>query len=179
MLDALPVRTPDLGDPATCQTTWSQNVRMVGQRERMGYRTVAVAALVGATAVGLAGPALADDLPQGKYSVTRSGGISPGGVPGTAPTVWTVNPCGSGCAQVIGDDAVTWEAHLANGRWTGSVKRPDAVDCKNGTWVPGTSQLSLDAQTLRGTVISTSDGPACGSPAPITAGPVYIAMDQA
>ena len=81
--------------------------------------------------------------------------------------------------QVIGDNAVTWEAHLADGRWTGSVHRPDAVDCKNGTAAPGTSELSLDAQTLRGTVVSTSDGPACGSPTSITTGPVYLAMDQA
>jgi hypothetical protein len=142
-------------------------------------RTVAVAALLGATAVGFAGPAWADDLTPGKYTVTRSGPIAPAMAAGTAPTMWTVNPCGPRCAQVIGDNAVTWEAHLADGRWTGSVKRPDAVDCKNGTAAPGTSVLSLDAVTLRGTVISTSEGPACGSPAPITGGPVYIAMDQA
>lgn len=142
-------------------------------------RAVAVAALLAATAVGFASPAWADDLPQGKYTVTRSGGMTPGGAPGNAPTVWTVNSCGTGCAQVIGDNAVTWEAHLADGRWTGTVHRPDAVDCKNGTAAPGTSALSLDAQTLRGTVISTSDGPACGSPAPITGGPVFIDMDHA
>jgi hypothetical protein len=53
------------------------------------------------------------------------------------------------------------------------------VDCKNGTAAAGTSDLSLDARTLRGTVISTSDGPACGSPNPITGEPVHIAMDQA
>jgi hypothetical protein len=52
--------------------------------------------------------------------------------------MWTVNVCGAGCAQVIGDNAVTWET--------------------------------------RGTVVSTSDGPACGSPTPITGNPVYIAM---
>ena len=142
-------------------------------------RTVAVAALLSAMAVGFAGPAWAEDLIPGKYSVTRSGGIAPAMTAGTAPTMWTVNACGAGCAQVIGDNAVTWEAHLADGRWTGSVKRPDAVDCKNGTAAPGTSELSLDAQTLRGTIVSTSEGPACGSPTPITGGPVYIAMDQA
>jgi hypothetical protein len=142
-------------------------------------RTVAVAALLGAMAVGFAGPAWAEDLIPGKYTVTRSGPIAPAMAAGTAPTMWTVSRCGSDCAQVIGDNAVTWEVRLADGRWTGSGKRPDAVDCKNGTAVPGTSELSLDAQTLRGTVISTSDGPACGSPAPITAGTVYIIMDQA
>lgn len=142
-------------------------------------RTVAAVALLSAMSVGLAGPAWADDLTPGKYNVTRTGGMTPGGAPGTAPTMWTVNRCGSDCAQVVGDNAVTWEAHLKDGRWTGSVKRPDAVDCKNGTAAAGTSDLSLDARTLRGTVISTSDGPACGSPTPITGGTVHIAMDQA
>jgi hypothetical protein len=108
-----------------------------------------------------------------------SGGIAPAMTAGNTAAMWTVNRCGSDCAQVIGENAVTWDVHLADGRWTGSVKRPDAVDCKNGTAAPGTSVLSLDAQTLRGTVISTSEGPACGSPAPITAGAVYIDMDQA
>ena len=142
-------------------------------------RAVAIAALLGATAVGLAGPAWAKDLNAGKYTVIVSGAIVPAQAAGNTAAMWTVNRCGSDCAQVIGDNAVTWNVHLADGRWTGSVKRPDAVDCKNGTAAPGTSVLSLDAVTLRGTVISTSDGPACGSPAPITSGPVYIAMDQA
>jgi hypothetical protein len=63
--------------------------------------------------------------------------MTPGGAPGTAPTMWTVIRCGADCAQVVGDNAVTWEAHLNDGRWTGSVKRPDAVDCKNGTAAAG------------------------------------------
>lgn len=142
-------------------------------------RAVATAALLGATAVGLASPAWAEDLNPGKYTVIVSGGIAPAMTAGNTAAMWTVNRCGSDCAQVIGENAVTWDVHLADGRWTGAVKRPDAVDCKNGTAAPGTSVLSLDAQTLRGTVISTSEGPACGSPAPITAGPVYIKMDQA
>ncbi len=142
-------------------------------------RAVAMAAVLGALAVGFAGPAWADDLSPGKYTVIVSGGIAPGMAAGNTAAMWTVNPCGSGCAQVIGENAVTWETHLANGRWTGSVHRPDAVDCKNGTAAAGISNLSLDAVTLRGTIISTSDGPACGSPAPITTGPVYMAMDQA
>ncbi|WP_164478421.1 hypothetical protein [Mycolicibacterium stellerae] len=142
-------------------------------------RTVAVAVLFGAVSVGLAGPALADDLSPGKYTVVVSGALAPGLAPGNMAGVWDVSACGPGCAQVIGVNGVTWKVHLADGRWTGSVKRPDAVDCKNGTAAAGTSVLSLDAQTLRGTVIGTSDGPACGSPAPITGGPVYIGMDQA
>ena len=142
-------------------------------------RTVAVAVLLGAMTLGFAGPAWAEGLNPGKYTVIVSGGIAPAMAAGNTAPMWTVNRCGSDCTQVIGENAVTWDVHLADGRWTGAVKRPDAVDCKNGTAAPGTSVLSLDAQTLRGTVISTTEGPACGSPAPITAGAVYIDMDQA
>ena len=155
--------------------------RRVRQGERMRIdRTVAVAALLGAMAVGFAGPAWAEDLTPGKYTVIREAArLRLRWRPETRLRCGPSIACGSDCAQVIGDNAVTWDVHLADGRWTGSVKRPDAVDCKNGTAAPGTSELSLDAVTLRGTVVSTSDGPACGSPAPITGGPVYIAMDQA
>lgn len=138
-------------------------------------RTVAGAAALGALAFGFASPASSDELNGGFYSVTRSGIPSPG----TAPVMWYVDPCGSGCARIRGDDAVIWNAHLANGEWTASLHRPTAVDCRNGTSAPGTSVLTLDAQTLRGTIVSTSDGPACGSPTPITGGPEIIFMDQA
>lgn len=140
-------------------------------------RAVAVVAVLGAMAVGFAGPALAEDF-SGIYVVTRSGGIAPGGKPGNAPVVWRVTPCGSDCAQVVGDDGLTWETQLANGRWTGAVASSYAVDCKNGTAAPGKITFSLDAETFRGTVIGTSDGPACGSPTPITRGPVFITMSD-
>ena len=141
-------------------------------------RTVAVAALLGATAVGFAGPASAEDF-SGLYSVDRSGPTAPGMAPGTAPMMWTVNPCGSGCANVVGDNGLKWPARLADGRWTATVQRADAVDCRNGTAAPGTSVLSLDAETLQGTMVSTSDGPACGSPTPITGPSIFIIMDKA
>ena len=129
-------------------------------------------ALLGAIAVGVAGPALADDDFSGMYSVVRSGISSPG----NADKMWSVIPCGSGCVDVVSDNGVTYRAHLANGRWTASLHRPDAVDCRNGYSAPGTSEFSLDAATLRGTIIGTSDGPACGSPTPITGGTMYFAM---
>ncbi len=141
-------------------------------------RTVAVAALVGATAVGFASPAWAEDF-SGMYTVVLSGATAPGLAAGNAPAMWRVTPCGPGCAYVFGENGLKWEAHLANGRWTATVQRPDAVDCKNGTHASGTSTLSLDAQTLRGTIVGTSDGPACGSPMPITGGPVSLVMDKA
>jgi hypothetical protein len=141
-------------------------------------RTAAVVALLGATAVGFAGPAWAEEF-SGLYSVDRSGATAPGMAPGTSPTQWTVKPCGSGCAYVFGDNGLKWDAHLVNGRWSATVQRPDAIDCKNGTAAAGTSTLSLDAGTLQGTMVSTSDGPACGSPTPITGPSIFIIMDKA
>jgi hypothetical protein len=138
-------------------------------------RTVAVAVLLGATAVGFAGPAWSDELTAGFYSVTRSGVTQPG----TAPMMWSVHPCGTGCVQVVGDNSVTWDARLADGRWTATRHSADAVDCRNGTSAPGTSVFSLDAQTLKGTIVSTSDGPACGSPVPITGAPEIFFMGKA
>ncbi len=137
------------------------------------------ATVMGAVAVGFAVPAWADGFEAGKYSVVRSAGIAPGMPPGAAPAMWTVSSCGPGCQRVVGDNGVTWDTHLTNGRWTGSVHREDAVNCENGIWARGTSEFSLDPQTLRGTIVSTSDGPACGSPTPITGGAVDINMDHA
>jgi hypothetical protein len=172
-----------LVDLVTYRTDWSENARnacrTAGRWVRRGDgmridRTIAGAALLAATTVGFASPAWADDF-SGKYSVTRSGVTQPG----TAPMMWSVRSCGPDCASVTGDEGVRWETHLSNGRWTATLHRPDAVDCKNGTFAPGTSQFSLDAATLRGTIIGTSDGPACGSPTPITGNTVYIVMGQA
>ena len=140
-------------------------------------RTVAVAAWLAAMAVGSAGPAWADGdgLKDGKYNAVVSGVPSPG----NTASMWTVSSCGQGCAQVVTINAVTYEAHLADGKWTATLHRPDAVDCRNGTSAPGTSVFSLDDATMRGTIVGTSDGPACGSPTPITGGAMIFAIDKA
>ena len=138
-------------------------------------RSVAATALMGATAIGLAGPAGAEELTSGLYGVVRSGVTAPGNM----ASVWTVKRCGPVCAQIVGENGVTWNSRLENGQWVASLHQATAVDCRNGYSAPGTSVFSLDAQTLRGTIVSTSDGPACGSPAPITSGPIIVFLDKA
>jgi hypothetical protein len=138
-------------------------------------RAAAVAAVMAAVAVAIAAPAWSKELKGGYYTAVRSGIAAPG----NAAMMWRVDLCGPGCAQVVTDNAVTYPAHLADGRWTATLHRPDAVDCRNGTSAPGTSVLSLDAATLRGTIVGTSDGPACGSSAPVTGNAMFFAMDQA
>ena len=136
-------------------------------------RTLAAAALVGATAVGLAGPASAETLVSGTYSVALTG-ISRFG--GNAPALWFVERCGANCAQLSDGKGTIWDAQLTNGRWTADLHSHIAVDCRNGYFAPGTSVFSVDDQTLKGAIVSTSDGPACGSPARITAAPVLVSM---
>ena len=135
-------------------------------------RTLAAAALIGATAVGLAGPAGAETLVSGMYVVALSGASRYG----NAPTLWKVERCGADCAQISDGRGTIWDAQLTNGKWTASLHSETAVDCKNGYFAPGTSVFSVDDQTLKGAIVSTSDGPACGSPAPITASPVIVSM---
>jgi hypothetical protein len=139
-------------------------------------RIAASAASMGVAALAFAGPAYADDFVAGKYNVIRNAGLAPGHHSGAADSMWTVNSCGPDCREVVGDIGITWRTHLVSGQWTGSTHRQEAVDCKNGTWASGTLVLSVDPQMLRGTVISSSDGPACGSPTPITAGTVDLLM---
>ena len=91
-------------------------------------RTLAAAALIGATAVGLAGPAHAETLVSGTY-VVAIGGFS---YSGNAPTAWFVERCGAGCAQLSDGRGTIWDAELANGRWTASRHSDTAVSCMNG-----------------------------------------------
>jgi hypothetical protein len=163
---------PYLIEPVTWPPTWPQNVRVETMRI---VRLAAATALLGATAIGLAGPAGAEELTSGLYGIVRSGVHAPG----NTASVWTVKRCGTDCAQIVSDNGVTWDARLESGRWVASLHQATAVDCRNGYSAPGTSVFSLDAQTLRGTIVSTSDGPACGSPVPITSGPVTVFMDKA
>ena len=163
---------PYLIERVTCPPTWPQNMRVESMRI---VRSVAATALLGATAVGLAGPAGAEELTSGMYGVAQSGVTQPG----NTPTMWTVKLCGSECAQISDGQGTTWDMRLENGQWTASLHKATAVDCKNGYSAPGTSVFTLNPQTLRGTIVSTSDGPACGSPAPITSGPVIVFMDKA
>jgi hypothetical protein len=69
-------------------------------------------ALLGAIAVGVAGPALADDDFKGMYSVVRSGISSPG----NGDKMWNVIPCGSGCVDLVTDSSVTYRARPSGER---------------------------------------------------------------
>ncbi len=145
---------------------------------RIAASAVVTGVAASAVVTGVA-PAYADTFVDGLYSVIRSAGLAPAQHSGPADKMWAVSSCGPGCRQVVGDNNLTWQTHLVGGQWTGSTHSQEAVDCKNGTWASGTLVLSVDPQTLRGTIVGSSDGPACGSPTPITAGTVDLLLAYA
>lgn len=139
-------------------------------------RSVAAAAILGATAVAFAGTAAAEDLAPGMYNADATGAVT---TPGSMPMMWRVVRCGDDCAQISDGQGTTWDSTLKDGQWSATRHSATAVDCKNGFFAPGTSVFTLDPQTLRGAIISTSDGAACGSPAPVTSGPSIVFLSRA
>lgn len=77
-------------------------------------------------------------------------------------STWAVTPCGPGCANITSSAGWSGQAHLADGKWTMAVHRADAVNCYTGGKASGTTNFTIDAVTLNGTAVGTTDGPACG-----------------
>lgn len=118
---------------------------------------VRIAALLVAAA-GLTSPAPAGanpDVPNGRYNVLY--------LDSDKSTAWLFAPCGSDCTLATSQDGgtfvISWEFHLADGRWThsGTAQAP----CSNGASAPATVDYSFDAVSLAGEGrTTTSDG--CG-----------------
>jgi hypothetical protein len=83
------------------------------------------------------------------------------------PTTWLFVPCGSDCtlatSQGGGTFVISWEFHLANGRWThvGTAQAP----CPNGASAPVNVNYSFDAVTLAGEGQQTAADGCGGDPA--------------
>jgi len=74
---------------------------------------------------------------------------------------WDVSSCGGGCAEITGQN-IFFRMHLNDDRWTMAFGN-DTV-CPDGTQVRDSQETyySLDANTLRGTVLVTYTKPVCG-----------------
>jgi hypothetical protein len=107
--------------------------------------SIAVAAVLTGSAIGLASSAWADDL-DGGYTVLWSDD--------SPASTWTFTACGSGCSQVSGDRGWTTQAHLMDGRWIMGPIRSTAR-CSNGNTEVDTANGSFDAATLTGTSVIT------------------------
>ncbi|MCF6387983.1 hypothetical protein L2K20_13460 [Mycobacterium sp. MBM] len=120
----------------------------------MKYVVVVLGALGVGASVWCAAPAAADGpVFVGTFLYTSDNGST---------NTWTVTPCGAGCARVVSDSGrVDAQARLADGRWSFSFTQPDAWDCEDGTFEPGTAHVSFDAVTFAGTVSQGPDN-VCG-----------------
>ncbi|CQD22129.1 hypothetical protein BN1232_05518 [Mycobacterium lentiflavum] len=110
-------------------------------------------------------PARADsEVPSGRYNV-----LYPDNGKSTA---WLFAPCGSDCTRATSQDGgtlvISWEFHLANGRWThsGTAQAP----CPNGASTPEapaapvTVDYSFDAVSLAGVAQTTTSDACSGEP---------------
>ena len=121
-------------------------------------RGVTAAVIVAWAALGLAGPAHADQVIEGVYNYTPADGDS-----GT----WEIYPS---CVPVVGDLRVNMElpvacrlhvapsrgltggdAILTGGVWQFSTAKKDGMQCPDGSWAPTTETIKFDDLTMTGT----------------------------
>jgi hypothetical protein len=121
-------------------------------------RGFATAAAFACVAVGLAGPAHADQTLEGVYSYTSQDGDS-----GTYE-IWP------SCVPVVGDLRVNLvlpvacrlhmspsagltggDAYLTGGIWQWSTTKQEGMKCPDGSWAPTVETLKFDDRTMAGT----------------------------
>jgi hypothetical protein len=93
-------------------------------------------------------------------------------------STWAVTPCGPGCANITSSAVWSGQAHLADGQWRMQVHRADAVNCNAGGKAAGTTTFTIDAVTLNGTAVATTDGPACGYSTTYTGEPSALTLTK-
>jgi hypothetical protein len=113
---------------------------------------------------------------QGSYKVVA-------GPPGTLPVTWVFTPCGDGCAQVeMGGEGSSQRgtARYVNVQWTLDVHTTGALQCGDGTHVPGTAHYSWNPDTLEGRYWSTADSSSpCGYEQSLDTYPVRLTLTKA
>lgn len=124
---------------------------MAKTRPRLAAGVALVAAFITSSTAAHAAP----EVPNGRYNVLYQGSDK--------PTAWFFVPCGSDCVLATSQDGgtfvISWEFHLANGRWThsGTAQAP----CPNGASAPVTVNYSFDAVSLAGEAQTTASPDAC------------------
>lgn len=123
-------------------------------------RLAAGAALLAAFVTSSTPAHAAPEVPNGQYNVLYADNDK--------TTTWLFVPCGSDCTLATSQDGgtfvISWEFHLANGRWThsGMTHAP----CPNGASGPVTVNYSFDAVSLAGEGQQTTTPDTCsGEPA--------------
>lgn len=103
------------------------------------------------------------------------------GPPGTIPVTWEFTPCGDGCAQVEMGQASGQRAtaRYINMNWSIDLHSNAALQCGNGTYVPGTAHYSWNPDTLQGRYWSTADSHPCGNDQSLDTYPVPLTLTKA
>ena len=113
---------------------------------------------------------------EGSYKVVT-------GPPGTSPVTWVFTPCGDGCAEVeMGEKGSSQRgtARYIKFQWTIHVHTTGALQCGDGTHVPGTAHYSWNPDTLEGRYWSTADGSRpCGYEQSLDTYPVPLTLTKA
>jgi hypothetical protein len=113
---------------------------------------------------------------EGPYKVVAGG-------PDTPPVTWIFTACGDGCAQVeIGGEGSSQRAtaRYVNMNWTVDMHSTHALQCGDGTPVPGTAHYSWNPDTLEGRYWSTADRSSpCGYEQSLDTYPVPLTLTWA
>jgi hypothetical protein len=113
---------------------------------------------------------------EGSYKVVT-------GPAGTLPVTWVFTPCGDGCAEVeMGGEASSQRgtARYNNLDWTIELHTTGALQCGDGTHVPGTAHYSWNPDTLEGRYWSTADSSRpCGYEQSLDTYPVPLTLTKA
>jgi hypothetical protein len=113
---------------------------------------------------------------EGSYKVVA-------GPPGTLPVTWIFTPCGDGCAEVeMGSRDGSGQratARYIHPQWTIDLHSTGALQCGDGTSVPGTAHYSWNPDTLEGRYWSTSDSShPCGYEQSLDTYPVPLTLTK-
>jgi hypothetical protein len=147
-------------------------------------RGLAAAAILGCGALGVAGPAHADQVIQGVYNYTPQEGDS-----GT----WDVYPS---CVPVVGDLRVALDlpvacrlhispsagltggdAILTGGQWQFSSPKKEGMQCPDGSWAPTVETIKFDDLTMSGTR-NIAHNDVCGLPPAIIRIPFTLSYKE-
>lgn len=143
----------------------------------MFARKLAVGVAVVGVAVGLAGPASAED-PVGTYTLfsdqsqrTVNGVLTPYD---NSTATWVLGPCRDGCLNIQSNAGWSAYAYLTNGRW--EFLRDTVWNCPDGRQLPLTISYSIDPASLVGT--STGFVPAGCEGFPLTIDGVTVSLTK-
>jgi hypothetical protein len=116
-------------------------------------RGFAATIIIAGAAISFASPAWGDSSFNGSYSYTQTSN-APANKP---PSTWTVSStcAGAGCvAHVSSSGGWSTDFQMTGDKWIGSVLKPKAATCQDGSLQDTTLTYTIDPSTMTGTLVS-------------------------